>query len=262
VAFDDGPLARTIVGADSGIVVHYGDGSRVLQGFDAARATAFLWAVDVDALARTGDRTKPLLESLHAWLLRTAWQPVHAGAVGGPSGGVLLAGPTGSGKSTTALTCLRAGWHYAGDDYVAVRSEPSPQVATLYRSARVTQEMAGRFPEHEAGGVGRVAWGGVIKHDIHLADDVPAGLLAGFPLQALLLPRVVGGQTRVHPAPRAAAMIGLSTTTLFQLRGGTSAAFDKIAGFVESLPAYWLDLGEDLAAIPGAITEATGVGPA
>lgn len=258
---DDAPTARTVVSTGEGLVVHYGDGSRVLQGFDAARSTIFLWASDVDALARTGDRTKPVLEGLHAWLLETPWQPVHAGAVGGPSGGVLLAGPAGAGKSTTALTCLRAGWRYAGDDYVAVRSQPDARVEPLYRSARITLETAAHFPEHDAGRVGTVTFDGLTKHDIHLADQVPAELFAGFPLRALLLPRVVGGETRLHPAPRAAAMIGLSTTTLYQLRGGTATAFGKIGAFVESLPAYWLDLGEDIDAIPAAITAATGVGP-
>jgi serine kinase of HPr protein (carbohydrate metabolism regulator) len=51
-------------------------------------------------------------------------QPIHATAVArfGPGGwrGVLLRGPSGSGKSDMALRLIDAGWRLVADDYVHV----------------------------------------------------------------------------------------------------------------------------------------------
>ena len=63
---------------------------------------------------------------------------------------VLLTGKGGSGKSTTALSCLRAGLNYIGEDYCAVRAgDPVPTVYSLYQAAKWTWNTCQFFPDYK-----------------------------------------------------------------------------------------------------------------
>ena len=61
-------------------------------------------------------------------------------------GGVLLAGKGGSGKSTTALTCLNSELQYVSDDYCVVVAQPSPFAYNLYCTAKVRADNTHRVP--------------------------------------------------------------------------------------------------------------------
>jgi hypothetical protein len=213
-------------------------------------------------MARWGERTKPFLDILHSWLLDTPWQPVHGGAIGGPGGGIVLAGASGAGKSTTALACVRAGWHYAGDDYVVIGGDREPRVENLYASARLRRDMAERLAEFRPAQIGTITTFGDERCDLLLSRMVPTARIDGFPVRAILLPSVASGsRSGLRPATATQAMIALSSVTLHFLRTGAARTFEKIGRFVESLPVYWLDLGRDLDALPSLIATETGSGP-
>jgi hypothetical protein len=253
---------RILVRDDRAFLVLRGTGPWVVRGYDPILRTAFLWARDAGALVREGERTKPFLDILHSWLLDTSWQPVHGAAVGGPGGGVVLAGPSGAGKSTTALACVRAGWHYAGDDYVVIGTTAGPRVENLYASARLRTDMAERLVEFRPAEVGSVTLYGDEKRDLLLTHLLPGWRIGGFPARAILLPRLVSGRrSALRPAPAFRAMIALSSSTMHVLRTGAGAAFEKLGRFVSGVPAYWLDLGDDLEALPPLIAGETGAGP-
>ena len=63
------------------------------------------------------------------------------------SGGVLIAGKSGSGKSTTTLACLTSGLLYAGDDYVLADVAAEPYVHSLYSTAKLVPDNCDRFPQ-------------------------------------------------------------------------------------------------------------------
>ena len=72
---------------------------------------------------------------------------VHAASVGSSTGGALLIGKGGSGKSTAALACLSSSLMYAGDDYCLVTAEPSPAAYCLYNTAKLKKDTdLERFP--------------------------------------------------------------------------------------------------------------------
>ena len=95
------------------------------------------------------DQASPIRQILFWWLDSRDCIQVHGGAVGLESGGVLLVGKGGSGKSTVALSSLASELLYAGDDYVAVKPSPSPWVYSLYNS--------GKLEPHHVGGRSRPA---------------------------------------------------------------------------------------------------------
>ena len=254
---------RTVVHGSSGFLALQGTTPWAAQGYDAAQHSAFLWASEPEALGAWGERTKPLLEIFHGWLLDSPWQPIHGGAVGGTDGGVLLAGGPGAGKSTTVLSCVRAGWLYAGDDYLAVRTNGGEGlVANLYGSARLCVDMAERFTEFGAGEVGAVSMQGVEKRDLILSQVLPRSRFGDFPIRAILLPRIAGGsRSTLRPASAAEATVAIGASTMHFLRVGASVAFDKITGIAGATPVYRLELGDDIDDLPGIIGSEIGVGP-
>ncbi|HEY7267966.1 MAG TPA: hypothetical protein VH501_09740 [Solirubrobacterales bacterium] len=253
---------RTIVHGPNGFVTVQGTVPWAAQGFDAGRRAAFLWASEPSVLGAWGERTKPFLEILHAWLIDSPWQPIHGGAVGSPDGGVLLAGGPGAGKSTTVLSCVRAGWLYAGDDYLAVRtSDGEAFAANLYGSARLCVDMAERFSELRPAEIGAVSMNGIEKRDMILSEVLPPARFGAFPIRAILLPRIAGGsRSALRPASAAEASVAIGASTMHLLRVGASAAFEKITALAGTVPVHRLDLGEDIDALPELIGSEIGVG--
>jgi hypothetical protein len=246
---------RTIVkwGEDNLQLLCQGHPIATVQTFDTLNARAVFWVDDVAKLKGL-DRYKPILQMLRWSFARGPWQPVHAAAVCGPRGGVLLGGRGGSGKSTTALACVRAGWRYAGDDYVLIRAKPEPSVENIFSSAHLREDMLSSFPTFHPTllNAGRV--GPEEKAVFRLSDRVAREDFSGFTISAILLPKFTGGRdSRTKPAPRSRATIALAPTSLFVLHGDSPMGFRTIAEFVETLPTFWLELGTDTEQIPAAI---------
>lgn len=73
--------------------------------------------------------------------------PVHAAAIVRDGLAVLLAGPSGTGKSTLAYLAHRDGISVLSDDVVWVQMEPSLRIWGRPSSARLTADTLARFPE-------------------------------------------------------------------------------------------------------------------
>lgn len=197
----------------------------------------------------------PLRLVFNWWAGKHDLQMVHAAAVGTASGGVLLVGKGGSGKSTTALTCLHAGMNYAGDDYVLVSASPSPSVHSIYNSAKINADNLGRLPflREVVSNADKLA---SEKALVYLHKYHPERVKKSFPLKAVLLPCVTGGQSsRLKKTSPSQALAALAPSTIFQLPGSGTKALRTMARLVETLPCYVLELGSDLRMIPRVITE-------
>lgn len=245
---EQGPsyLVRTPAGL---AVAHTASGCVSL--LDPSGRIAHHWVTDV-ARVPHWERAAPLRFLLHAWLSDRGLLLVHAAAVGRPDAGVLMAGVGGSGKSTAALSCLRAGMAYAGDDYVAVGRTPGPTAFPIFGTAKLKPDdtrmlpsllaqvdNADRLPDEKA----------VIFVNEWLPERIPDRL----PIRAVVLPRVTGDALRLRPVSAGAALVGLAPSTIMQLGGARQAMLTSMAGVVEGLPAFVLETGPDPAAIPEAI---------
>ena len=192
----------------------------------------------------------PLRNLLHWGLADAGYQYVHAGAVGHLGGAVLLAGKGGSGKSTTALACLEAGWRYLADDYCLLRADPMPEVFSLYNSAKVRPDGLQRFPQlrQHADMHDRL---GDEKAIVFLQRHSPDPLALHLPLRAALVLRLTGQPgTKLAEASPAAALRALAPSTLFQLPGAGQASFQNLARLIRQIPCYYLEAGTNLAGIP------------
>ena len=223
--------------------------SNALSVLNAEADTGWFWAGDLSALPYW-DYTAPFRHLVSWWLDRQGLRHVHGGAVGTPSGGLLLVGSGGSGKSTTALASLLDDrLRYAGDDYVAVGTGPSVRVHSLYCCGKFLPADVHRLP-HLAEAVvdGRQP---DEKAVIYVETAFPGRCIADFPLRAIVLPRVTDrAAARARPATPAAALAALAPSTIFQLHPPAREALSQLAELVRTVPTFVLELGSEVETIP------------
>lgn len=255
-------LGELIDTAESGPIHYYDhDGIqamgrwRTLSVLHRETSEAWFWTPAATAMA-TWDWAAPLRAILHWWLGSHGVLQVHGGAVGTAKGGVLIVGRGGSGKSTTALSSLAAGLRYAGDDFVAVTVQPVPRVHSLYCSGKLDSKHLERFPGllHTVANPVRAP---DEKAIVYVGEAFPSSPIAGFPLRAVLVPRVVAREpaTRVVPASAGVALTALAPSTIFQLHPPQPNALAEMAALVRRVPCFSLELGSDIDRIPNAIVD-------
>lgn len=216
----------------------------IVSLFDSERSIALYWTRDVSRIP-IWDWGTPLRIILNEWAKLHGLFLAHSGAVGLAEGGVIFAGKSGSGKSTSALACLGHGaLLYAGDDYSLLSVTAQPQVHSLYCSAKLKgipdfDRFAHLLPL-------------VVNRD-HLERQKALVLLheafrdrvtAGFPLRAILVPRITGRpETTIEPSSPIAALRALAPSTLLQLPGDGRETMTRLSALVRRVPVYGLNAG-------------------
>ncbi|HWB61232.1 MAG TPA: hypothetical protein VG733_17250 [Chthoniobacteraceae bacterium] len=225
--------------ADERFAGHVSHDSGAVSFYDRESRRAIFWMPDARDLPGY-HRATPFLPLLQ-WCFQSAGRQIaHAAAIGVPSGGALLAGKSGSGKSTTAALASEAGLLHLGDDLCVLADEP-PRVFALYRSVKLLPGSL-RFPALASWSQRKAAWTADDKDVMLLEGDGPVEL----PLKMILLPRVTGAaETCARPATAAEAVRALAPSSLFLYPRGGREAFAFFARLAKRLPAFHLDLGTD-----------------
>ncbi len=177
---------------------------------------------------------------------------VHGAAVGTADGAVLITGNGGSGKSTTALSCYRAGLPLLGDDYVAIkmpcRSGQMPSVHNIYSSLKIVHREinAEKFSQSSEGKALLFPFG---AHPELLTRSAP--LCAVFSAY-----RTDNSATHIDPVdPEEVARIAFASTAL-QIPGDDEDVANAIAVCTRSASgAFQLMLGVDRSGVALAIAD-------
>lgn len=233
-----------------------------LSALDSAGGHGWYWVEDAERIPYW-DESAPLRYVFDWWLRDHDVHLIHAGAVGTTRGGVVLVGKGGSGKSTSTLAALQSDLDFAGDDYVGVSLDPAGWVHSLFSTGKLEPEHAERLPflapaltidprRHvKANALGPA------KAVVYAQEHWPERVTTGFPLRAILVPRVTPGrrEARIVPVSSALALTALAPSTVLQMHvdGGDSLA--RMRRLAQSVPCFVLEAGSDIASIPRAIAD-------
>lgn len=182
----------------------------------------------------------------HLWTQDLPAQLVHAGAMAKDGTGVLIPGQSGSGKSTSCLNLLRAGYDYLGDDYVWVESGDQITVFSLYQTAKIEPEnLDKRFSD----------WKPFIKNRADYRQQkaifevntlFPGAGISSSVIKAILLPKVAHREkTAFEKANPSRTLMAMAPTTLHHLPHNRQASYQKLMHISSSLPGYHWHLGSD-----------------
>jgi hypothetical protein len=223
------------------------DPGRMLVAWDGRAGTVSGYIGDPDVLP-SWQRAEPLRAPLN-WVLRGPRRALaHAAAIGRRDWGrgLLIGGPGGSGKSTTALSWLLAGGDFAGDNYVLVDLEApgGPTAAPIYANAKADAHAMSMLPElAPVAHAGDDTLHGKSVLDVRdLRGDQPAGPIR---ITAIVISRVSGGaEAAVKRISGASALKGLAPSSLLQLPG-EAAGLAVLASLVRDLPCFEMELASD-----------------
>ena len=200
------------------------------------------------------ERARPIHKLLSAWLEDRGIQFVHSGLITHAGKGILFVGNGGAGKSTSSISCLKAGMGYLGDDFIGLGIERGRFVGHgLYASCLLNVHHIKRFPDLEP--LGHPPYYDFEeKQVLYLTEAFPHCLGQRMTIDALMLPRVVDAEvTTFCPAPKARTLMAIAPTSVMLLPRPNRTAFDRLTRLVDETPGYWLDLGRRVDLIPDAV---------
>ena len=220
---------------------------------DHATRRGIYWVPQAETLPYWA-QAAPLRTLFHWWMEANGGQLLHAAAIGTDQGAVLLTGKAGIGKSTAALSCLRAGLPYLADDYLIVRLEPEPLAYSLYCTAKLNADHLASFPEFRAL-VRNVEKLDREKALLYLYPRFASHIATELPVRAILIPRIVNSdETSVTPAPSVETQRASAFTTMSQLPYVGRHTLDFLDRLSSTVPGYTLQMGKDPNQIPAAIS--------
>ena len=223
--------------------------TKVLHVLDKKRKLALYW-INATADLPWWIGGSPLQLILHWWMSSAGIQLTHAAAIGYPQGGVLLAGKSGSGKSTTSLACMKKGMKYISEDYCLINDKPEIWAHSVYNSVKIGEKTLRFFPELERH----------VENQKRAPEDKaflfhhkfqPEKILLGCPLKALITLIIADAEdSRLEPIGTQEVIASLSVSTMWQLTHTGPSVFNHLKRVAEFLPCYRLHLGRDLTQAP------------
>ena len=140
-----GTRVRHISTGDGRLLIHAGDSVAVV---DPARGEVLAYITTALAAEREQFRDAVLEAGTLALIASFDRHPIHAAAIERDGHAVLLAGVSGTGKSTLAYLASRSGMRVLGDDHVWVQLEPGLRVWGGGPSrVRLLPDTVAMFPE-------------------------------------------------------------------------------------------------------------------
>jgi hypothetical protein len=199
------------------------------------------------------ERGRPLHVPLSLWYNDRGIPLVHAALVSHGEDGILLAGATGTGKTTSSLSCTAAGFQYLADDLTGLEALTDGTFwgHSVHGSAFVDEETLRRLPalrKHAIPG----AYSHEDKNLVFVAQAIPGRLMAKTRLRAIALVQVTNAdRTRARAATKGDSLLAMARSSLQSgpLSPGRRG-FELLGSLSDNVPSFWLEIGADPVDIP------------
>jgi hypothetical protein len=186
------------------------------------------------------DNGAPLRIPIHWASLDRGLRLVHGATLGNSRDAVLIAGPGGSGKSSTTLGGIANGLQTVGDDYVLVTPTDPPIAMPVYRLLKQDQSGVDRIDGlSERLGTLQPNWQGKVEFN---ADEFFPGCIANSQrIRAILVPAICHAQkTRIEPIDWMASLRALARPTLEQIPCDRDTGLLFCMGLSKKVPGFRL----------------------
>lgn len=204
---------------------------------------AFFWIKDASQL-RDWVFAAPFRNIFHWFFYESNVHLFHGAVIGNDKWSVLMTAKGGSGKSTTAMKCLKTGLYYLSDDYVGISSD-TLNAYSLYSSLKLTWN--NKFLNQ---GLKEHIWNknsaNSEKAIILLHNIYPKQVKNKLLLKAIFVPEITEQTgTDIREISKAAALLAILPTTLRQNKQLSKESSSAIKKIVMSLPCFKIKLGSD-----------------
>jgi len=212
--------------------------------FDAMRISLYEWG-------------RPLHIPLALWYNDRDLPLVHAALVSLGGRGILLAGPSEAGKTTSSLSCLEEGFRYLADDLVALQIGPDGAWGhSIYGSAFVDDDALARTTSIR----GRAISGTYDYEDkklVFISRLLPLRLMDKTRINAVALTSLGDRQqTYAEPAAKADSLMTLARSSLHTgVLSPARRGFESLGELVRRTPTFQVALGTDPQTIPARLRE-------
>jgi hypothetical protein len=162
-----------------------------------------------------------------SWIADVAgYEFVHGAAIGRDGAGILLAGPSGVGKSTLSLRLALSGWDFLSDDFFLVDGLIA---ASVYQRAKLNADSLKKLG-FEA--MAEFSDSSCLTKSI--IDVTTLGRVASVPRLTIRGVAVssLAPFSGVHSVPQSKAFVELASSTLAGLQGGSPQSFARLARVV------------------------------
>jgi hypothetical protein len=239
---------------DERFTLSYDRRTDVFSAVDTLGRRAVYWTRDAETLPNY-TAAAPMHRLLQGWLRTRGSHLLHAASIGYRDGALLLAGRSGSGKSTTAMLAFDSDLLYAGDDFALVQEGPEPLVHGLYSTAKLNRDGLDRMPAlwPRVSNPSRLE---IEKALVYLDDCDEVGLLDRAPLRAIVLPHVADREdSAAAPVSPFDAYRTIGPDTAFTILGDGRHLLATIRDLVNRVPCFELALGRDPEGVRAALRE-------
>ena len=216
-------------------------GEQSLSFYDKKDKTAYFWVSDAKELP-AWVICSPVRTILHWFLSEFDIHLIHGAVIALNEQSVLLTAKGGSGKSTTALSCILSGMNYLADDYVGIELGDEINCHCLYNSGKLVWEYLNTFPSLK-----EKVWNKNNLYNekaiIFLDKLFPEQVIRKAKLKAIMIPVIKNlEKTRIVPASKMEAMRAIAPTTLFQLPLKELNKIKALKKLITRVPCYFLEL--------------------
>jgi hypothetical protein len=230
--------------ADGNLRGFYHHEGRSWQFFDPAQSVGVMTLSSPVGIPpwETGS---PLRLFLHWAYAAAGLRLVHAATLGLGDEGVLISGPSGSGKSGTTLSGFLNGLDTAGDDYVLIENCGAVVAYPIFRLFKQDPNGLRRVGlDADAIGNGLLNWHGKIEFDA--AHYLGKPFVEKMRIRAIFIPEIARlSRSQIESADARSAALSIAPSGIFQLPGDTASGFRFVADVVRKLPAFRIILSND-----------------